>query len=292
MADDYGKMLKEDLGALKQYLQQQQQIVDTSRPTGIFANVDPVMLGVAKGFLSPTRTGGFGESIGLGLAGAEAPLEAMRKRQMDAQEKIINARLAAAKLENDAIYYSGRRAGAGPSESSDLLNAGRYMDAAREAENSGNIELAAAYKAKAKELLGRHLTPTAKAAGDEAAAAKEAEPPPEEDKGSLTKLGEEIVSREPVTGASMAEGMAFRGGQNLKALESRKKWIEEQKKKVGVPEEAKGSAISEEPAPEEAAPETNFYTGDTPPKQFPQAQKAPDGKWYVVQDGKYRPVLK
>ena len=44
-------------------------------PTGIFANVDPVMLGLAQGFLSPTKSGGFGESIGLGLAGAQAPSE-------------------------------------------------------------------------------------------------------------------------------------------------------------------------------------------------------------------------
>lgn len=101
----------------------QQQAVAAQKPQGIFANVDPVMLGVAKGFLSPTRTGGFGESIGLGLAGAEAPLESIRKRQTDAQNKIMELQLARAKMQMEeplisarAEYYSNKGlGGTGPS---------------------------------------------------------------------------------------------------------------------------------------------------------------------------------
>lgn len=78
------------------------------KPQGIFANVDPVMLGLAQGFLSPTKTGGFGESIGLGLAGAQGPLESMRKRQMDAQNKILELQAARAKMAMEAPYWERR----------------------------------------------------------------------------------------------------------------------------------------------------------------------------------------
>lgn len=78
------------------------------KPQGIFANVDPVMLGLAQGFLSPTKTGGFGESIGLGLAGAQGPLESMRKRQMDAQNKILELQAARAKMAMEAPYLQAR----------------------------------------------------------------------------------------------------------------------------------------------------------------------------------------
>lgn len=73
-------------------------------PTGMFANVDPVMLGLAQGFLSPTRTGGFGESIGAGLAGAQAPLEAIRKRQLTAQEKLAELEATRAKMAMELPY--------------------------------------------------------------------------------------------------------------------------------------------------------------------------------------------
>lgn len=78
------------------------------KPQGIFANVDPVMLGLAQGFLSPTKTGGFGESIGLGLAGAQGPLESIRKRQMDAQNKILELQATRAKMAMEAPYLQAR----------------------------------------------------------------------------------------------------------------------------------------------------------------------------------------
>ena len=104
MAEDY---YAQSRGILNDVITQNQAAAQ-EKPSGIFSNVDPVMLGLAQGFLSPTKTGGFGESMGLGLAGAQAPLEALRKRQMDAQEKIMNARLAIAKLDMEAPYYQAR----------------------------------------------------------------------------------------------------------------------------------------------------------------------------------------
>ena len=299
MADDYKSYFNKNMGLLEQILAQQEQVANASKPSGIFANFDPVMMGLAQGLLSPTKTGGFGESIGLGLAGAQAPLEAMRKRQMDAQDKILQTRLAAARLSTDMAR--AERYGAGtPSERSDLLAARDYDQAAAAAAAEGDDVTAASYRATAKALRDRHAVKTSVGATAPAAAATEAAP--SEEPGFLEKLFKKRAEEGPVTGASAAEGIAFRGGQGVDKLESRKKWIENQRKNLGLPEEAKGAAQSEVPdeaknaapaeAPAEAAPETNFYTGDKPPKQFPQAQKAPDGKWYVVQDGKYRPVLK
>lgn len=106
--DDFSKNYQSSRGALQDYINQLESSVKNNQPTGFFSNVDPVMLGLAQGFLSPTKTGGFGESIGLGLAGAQAPLEAMRKRQLDAQEKILQTRLATAKLDMEAPYWSRR----------------------------------------------------------------------------------------------------------------------------------------------------------------------------------------
>lgn len=280
MADNYDALFQENMGALKQILQQQQQIADTSKPTGIFANVDPVMLGLAQGFLSPTKTGGFGESIGAGLAGAQAPLEAMRKRQMDAQEKILQTRLAAAKLAMEAPYYARRGLGAGvPSERSDLLAARDYDQAAAAAEAQGDDATAASYRATARALRDRHAVKPTGATEPSAAA----EAPPAEEKGFFSKLLD-AVSPSVVTSSEPSVTGALVGEKPSKA-----KSINE-----ALAEGAKGKAQAEAApeAPAEAAPETQFYTGDTAPKQFPQARKAPDGKWYVVQDGKYRPVLK
>jgi hypothetical protein len=103
MADstfDFLKNYDTSIAPLKAAYQQQA----AQGPTGMFANVDPVMLGLAQGFLSPTRSGGFGESLGLGLAGAQAPLEAIRKRQLTAQEKLAELEATRAKMAMEAPY--------------------------------------------------------------------------------------------------------------------------------------------------------------------------------------------
>ena len=98
---------KDAMGIFDQLIAQQQAVA-AQKPQGIFANVDPVMLGLAQGLLSPTKTGGFGESIGAGLAGAQGPLESIRKRQMDAQNKIMELQLARAKMQMEEPLISAR----------------------------------------------------------------------------------------------------------------------------------------------------------------------------------------
>ena len=294
---DYTPEMKSAFGTLDQMIAQQNAILQ-QKPTGILGNVDPVMLGLAQGFLSPTRTGGFGESVGAGLRGAEGPLSAIKKQQTDAQNKIMELQLAKAKLAMEAPYWQRRGLGTGsaPSERSDLLAARDYDTAAMAAKAEGDFDAAAAYAAKAKELRDRHLTPLAKAAGADAAKAAEAKDAEakaaEQSPGFFESMFSERAAEGPVTGGDVAESIATQRGIKT---EGRKKWLEEQKKQTegAAPEEAKGQApaAKTEEAPAEET-QTNYYMGDTPPKQFPQAQKAPDGKWYVVKDGKYRPVMK
>ena len=284
MADDYKSYFNENMGALKQLLAQQEQIAGSSQPTGMFANVDPVMLGLASGLLAPTKTGGFGESLSSGLAGAQAPLEAMRKRQMDAQEKILQTRLAAARLATDMAR--AERYGAGtPSERSDLLAARDYDQAAMQAASEGDDVTAASYRATAKALRDRHAVKTSVGATAPASAASTDATKDTESHWYDPSTWESFKGKptEPtITSALIGEKPSGEKPSKAKSINE------------ALAEGAKGKAQAEAPAeaPAEAAPETNFYTGDKPPKQFPQAQKAPDGKWYVVQDGKYRPVLK
>ena len=127
MADstfDFLKNYDTSIAPLKAAYQQQA----AQGPTGMFANVDPVMLGLAQGFLSPTRSGGFGESLGLGLAGAQAPLEAIRKRQMTAQEKLAELEATRARMAMEAPYrealaeyYTSGGAKANPADKERLL---------------------------------------------------------------------------------------------------------------------------------------------------------------------------
>ena len=287
---DYTPEMKSAFGTLDQMIAQQNAILQ-QKPTGILGNVDPVMLGLAQGFLSPTRTGGFGESVGAGLRGAEGPLSAIKKQQTDAQNKIMELQLAKAKLAMEAPYWQRRGLGTGsaPSERSDLLAARDYDTAAMAAKAEGDFDAAAAYAAKAKELRDRHLTPLAKAAGADAAKAAET-------KDAEAKAAEQSPgwwdTFTNIVGSASGMGQGDKGQTQGTKIGLGGAPTGE-KTSAAAPEEAKGQApaAKTEEAPAEET-QTNYYMGDTPPKQFPQAQKAPDGKWYVVKDGKYRPVMK
>lgn len=74
----------------------------SAAPTSPLSNVDPVMLSLAQGLLSPTKTGGFGESLGIAANAIQAPLAAMQKQKLDAQGKIDELQLARAKLAMEA----------------------------------------------------------------------------------------------------------------------------------------------------------------------------------------------
>ena len=95
----------------------------TQTPPGALNQIDPKWLALAQGFLAPTRTGGFGESLGNAAGQLQGPLSQMKQQQMSAMEKIAalketQARLALAKEkqekdanpENDYINNEYKRA--------------------------------------------------------------------------------------------------------------------------------------------------------------------------------------
>lgn len=81
------------------------------RGGGILSNADPVMLSLAAGLLSPTKTGGFGESLGLGLQAAQGPLSEIRQQETARADKLGALQNAQAKLAMDLfeIQTGGRR---------------------------------------------------------------------------------------------------------------------------------------------------------------------------------------
>jgi len=87
----------------------------SAAPTSPLSNVDPVMLSLAQGFLSPTKTGGFGESLGLAAGAIQAPLSAMQKQKLDAQGKIDELQITRAKLAMEAPLMAARAANYGSS---------------------------------------------------------------------------------------------------------------------------------------------------------------------------------
>lgn len=70
---------------------------------GILAGADPVMLSLAAGLLSPTKTGGFGESVAAGLSAAQGPLSEIRKQEAARADKLSALEQTRAKLALDWI---------------------------------------------------------------------------------------------------------------------------------------------------------------------------------------------
>ena len=254
---DFNKNIQESRGVLQNYINQLESSAKSSQPTGFFSNVDPVMLGLAQGFLSPTKTGSFGESIGAGLAGAQAPLEAMRKRQMDAQEKILQTRLAIAKLDMEAPYWSRRGLGSEPNLHTALISADK-LDAQADALKRTDPDKADWLRKQAdqirQEALGSTYTPPAEAAA-----------PPEDTRTLWEKIAPEAL-----------------GGKSAPASGSTTQ-APDTKKKAKV-------ISSEDTAPEETEPSTQ-----KPPKAYPDARLGTNPKtgkqgWFVVRDGKYYEV--
>lgn len=91
-----------------------QQIAQYSQPRG--SDLDPLtMLAVAQGFLSPTRTGSFGESVGNAAGMAIGPLSKARAADQDRMDKIARLRETQVKLalEQQRINDLNARAAAG-----------------------------------------------------------------------------------------------------------------------------------------------------------------------------------
>jgi hypothetical protein len=71
---------------------------EADRPLSGLAGIDPVWLAAAQGFLSPTKTGGFGESVANAAGAIQAPLKAIKDQQLSAADKVRSSQEAAAKM--------------------------------------------------------------------------------------------------------------------------------------------------------------------------------------------------
>lgn len=67
---------------------------------------DLALLGLASGFLSPTKTGSFGESLGLGVKGMMSPLQQAQQQELDKAQKIAALRIAQSQLQGNSIQQS------------------------------------------------------------------------------------------------------------------------------------------------------------------------------------------
>ena len=116
---------------MQQYQTLAQQAAALQQPAprqgGILGNADPVMLSLAAGLLSPTKTGGFGESIGAGLEAVQSPLAEMRRQEAARADKLSALQNAQAKLAMDLYEIrTGGRRGYRPEDPNLIYN--RYLD--------------------------------------------------------------------------------------------------------------------------------------------------------------------
>lgn len=91
------------MGALEDYIQSSNDYITQNQnaakgPTGFLGSVDPLWLAAAQGFLSPTKSGSFFESVGNAAGQVQGPLSKMKEQQLSAQDKILAARKAQAEL--------------------------------------------------------------------------------------------------------------------------------------------------------------------------------------------------
>ena len=90
-----GNPLEDYYASQSDYLNQLKQ---AQAPQTGLAGLDPVWLAAAQGFLSPTKTGGFGESVANAAGAVQAPLKAIKDQQLSAADKIRAAQEATAKM--------------------------------------------------------------------------------------------------------------------------------------------------------------------------------------------------
>lgn len=108
-------MAEQPISPLAQYMAyNDRRIEQLSQPRG--SDLDPMaMLALAQGFLSPTRTGSFGESVGNAAGMAIGPLSKARAADADRLEKIDKLRETQVRLvlEQQRINDLNKRAAAG-----------------------------------------------------------------------------------------------------------------------------------------------------------------------------------
>lgn len=246
----------------------EQRAQATAAPQGVFSQLDPAVIGLAQGLLTPTKTGSFGESIGQGLAGMQGPLEAMRKQQMASKDKLTELMLAKAKLDMEMPYYQARadyfsnKSDPSTMSDSEIL---RNMARANALIDSGNLSQEDEFATK---LLLKNYN-------DEITKRRGITPKP---------AGEPKKEQPADDGVDWWNPLTWGGGSSSKTEP-------EQKSKSGG-ESGAGETAPKQGKKSPASQAEELYKGDSPPKEFPNAIKHPDGTWYVVKEGKTYPVLK
>lgn len=118
------------LNAYRQSIQGQRERLMQPAPQqgGFLSGSDPVMLSLAAGLLSPTKTGGFGESVASGLSAAAGPLSDIRKQEEARLDKLGALSSAEAKLAMDMyeLQTGGRGRNYKPDEPNLVYQ--RYLD--------------------------------------------------------------------------------------------------------------------------------------------------------------------
>lgn len=108
MAFDIGQIIQQQFENNQNRINQLEQ--QQAKPQGgILSQIDPTWLALAQGFLAPTKTGGFGESLANAAGQLQGPLTQMRQQQLSAQEKIDKLKESQAKLALD--WYKAQNGG-------------------------------------------------------------------------------------------------------------------------------------------------------------------------------------
>ena len=107
MAFDFEQMLNQQNQNIENQIAALQP--QTKPQGGVLNQIDPTWLALAQGFLAPTKTGGFGESLSNAAGQLQGPLAQMRQQQMSAQDKINNLRQLQMKMQLD--WYKAQKGG-------------------------------------------------------------------------------------------------------------------------------------------------------------------------------------
>lgn len=108
MAFDIGQIIQQQLENNQNRINQLEQ--QQAKPQGgILSQIDPAWLSLAQGFLAPTKTGGFGESLANAAGQLQGPLAQMKQQQLSALEKIEKLKESQAKLAMD--WYKAQKGG-------------------------------------------------------------------------------------------------------------------------------------------------------------------------------------
>jgi len=274
-----------------------QNAANASTPKGILGNIDPLWLGAAQGFLAPTKTGSFGESVSNAAADVQSPLSAMRTQQMSALEKIAAIQQANANMNMQAPYYAARadlygskadnldNSGAGigvdfstPLKTKQTLatqdNLERQLAAAMGSETPDSVEINRLQQivATRKRLIDQKMGVQASTPSPTTTPP----PPPPATPGLWERLFGTSASAPPVAPdqSLMPVGGADTGPTMANSAPK-------------VPQDQPNQ-------PAQSNPNANLTTGSQKRIQIGNdtvtATYAPDGKWYVVKDGKHYPV--